>query len=155
MKTAVPPRRPTAAPGGPDGPVIGLIGALLVGAGRGGGHLDLQDDAGAIQVALTPEVECVRFDGASRYRGLTGQFSGAIRPTAVMGVSQYALEYSDPECCGSTMSFTVDDSTGEILSVAPPESDAQDKISLPKLVDTERCQAADDARYLEQNQVGP
>ncbi|WP_428375490.1 hypothetical protein [Lichenicoccus sp.] len=153
MAVAAP--RETDASGALDGSIIGRIGALLAGAGRSLGRFDLQDGAGAIHVTLTQGVDVVRFEGASQYRGLAGQFSGAIRPTAALGVSQYVLEYSDPECCGCSLSFTVKDSTGGVLSVVPPEIDRRDKVALLLPADTEARQKADDAKYLEQGQVGP
>ncbi len=138
-----------------DCSVIELIGALLATAGPAHGQFRLQDGTGAIQFSLSAGSDGVLIEGSSRFRGLAGQFSGEIEPTATPGVSRYVLEYSDPECCGSIMSFTADDGTGRILSVEPSERDRRDRIVLPMPADTEARQEADDAHYLEQNQVGP
>ena len=148
----------------PDRTIIGRIGALLVGArlGRGvvlqevpgalkaNGPLELHDEAGAVRFTVSLSIDGVLFEGTSRFRGMAGQFSGTIRRAEAVGVSRYALEYSDPDCCGTYMSFTIDDRTGEILSIEPPEVDWRDLIVLPALADTEARQEADDAHRLEQ-----
>ncbi|WP_205880258.1 hypothetical protein [Lichenicoccus roseus] len=135
--------------------IIGMIGALLAGPGAQPGHCERRDGNGAIRFTLSQGPDGSLVEGSSRYRGLDGQFSGQIRASATTGVSRYCLEYSDAECCGTTLSFTVDDGSGRILSIEPPETDRRDRIVLPVAADAEAAQLAEDLDYREQHQVGP
>ena len=146
----------------PDRAIIGRISALLAGARLGSRMalqegtgargedvpLELHDEAGTIHFTLSHSMLAVLFEGTSWFRAMAGQFSGTLTPTGAVGVSRYALEYSDPECCASYMSFTTDDRTGAILSIEPPEIDQRDLFVLPAPADTATRQLAEDTHRL-------